>query len=135
MGGHGAGHDLDEQLEQALGPVMGPVVQALGDYICRRMQAGTLEDDGWIDQSQGRKILGRNKWCAAVRARLERDPEDPHARIVGDQYLLDSVGVREERDRVHGARPKVRKTAPPDSSEEESSPHVSRALRLLRGEK
>lgn len=91
------------------------------------------EGDEWIDQSRGRTILGRNKWCAAVRARLERDPEDPHARIVGGRYLLDTVGVCEERDRAHQARPKLRKAPAPTVDTE--SPHVSRALRLLRGER
>lgn len=122
---------LDELLEQQLGPALGPVVQALGDYICRRMQGTTNQGDGWVDQSHGCKILGRNKWIKAVRDRLERDPDDPHARIVGDQYLLDAVGVSEERDRAHKARPVLRKTEPaPDESV-----NVTRALRLLRGEK
>jgi hypothetical protein len=92
------------------------------------------EGDEWLDQSRGRAILGRNTWINAVRARLERNPQDPHARIVGDRYLLDTVGVCEERDRIHQARPKVRKTVPVATTEE-ASPHVSRALRLLRGEK
>lgn len=92
------------------------------------------EGDEWIDQSRGRTILGRNKWCAAVRDRLERNPEDPHARIVGGRYLLDTVGVCEERDRIHRARPRVRKAAA-EATPEDASPHVTRALRLLRSEK
>lgn len=90
------------------------------------------EGDEWVDQKRGSAILGRNTWIEAVRARLERDPQDPHARIVGKRYLLDTVGICEERDRIHRARPMVKKTAP---APEVESPHASRALRLLRGEK
>jgi hypothetical protein len=121
---------LDELLEQQLGPALGPVVQALGDYILRGMQAAN-QSEGWKDQKLGRAILGRNKWTQAVRDRLERDPHDPHARIVGDRYLLDAVGIAEEIDRAHKARPVLRKAQPVD----DESANVTRALRLLRGEK
>jgi hypothetical protein len=91
------------------------------------------EGDEWFDQKHGSSVLGRNKWINAVRARLDRDPNDPHARIVGDRYLLDTVGISEERDRVHRSRPQVRKAPAP--TVETESPHAARALRLLRGEK
>lgn len=123
---------VDERLEQELGPTLAPLVQTIGDYILRQLQTGAANEE-WTDQKRGRAILGRNKWIKAVRDRLERDPKDPHARIVGDRYLLDAVGISEERDRAHQARPVLRKTEPPESDTE--SPNVTRALRLLRGDK
>lgn len=92
------------------------------------------QGDEWQDQksSQCRSSLGRNRWCKAVRERLERDPGDPHAKHIGDRYLLDTVGLSEELERAsRRPAPTVAKVAPCPYPDE--SPRVTRVLRLLGG--
>lgn len=87
----------------------------------------------WHDQrsSHCKASLGRNRWCRAVRERLERDPDDAHARIIGDRYLLDTQGLSEEMDRANQRpAPTVVKVVPaPDPDE---SPRLARVQHLLR---
>jgi hypothetical protein len=98
---------VDEQLAQELGPTLGPVIQALGDYICRRMQMRAANDrGGWIDQHHSQ--LSPRRHCRAVRDRIEKFKENPEAsgaKKVGDRYLLTVEAMEQEM-----ARPRVAKT-------------------------
>ncbi len=91
------------------------------------------DSDEWVDQrSPKSRVLGRNRFCKAVRERLERNPQDPHARIIGDKdprYLLDAVGLAEEMERAN-VRPSVAKVSPPADPEAATA---ERVLRLLKG--
>lgn len=88
----------------------------------------------WYDQKspQARASLGRNRWCRAVRERLQRDPRDPHAKHIGDRWLLDTQGLSEELDRASNAPPpSIVKASPPPEPDE--SPRAARVRDLLRG--
>lgn len=107
------------------------LARELAPYLIAELRAAN-EGDEWIDQRSPRakRSLGRNRFCKAVQERLERDPNDPHARIIGDRYLLTPVGLAEEMARANRApAPSVAKAsaADPDAAGAE------RVLRLLRG--
>lgn len=90
--------------------------------------------DEWHDQrsSQCRASLGRNRWCKAVRERLQRSPEDAHARIIAGRYLLDTRGLSEELERAsERPAPAVAKVAAEPAPD--SSPRVARVISLLQG--
>jgi len=90
--------------------------------------------DEWHDQQspQCRASLGRNRWCKAVRERLQRDPDDAHARLIGKRYLLDTQGLSEELERAsRRPAPTVAKAEPAPPADE--SPRVQRVMRLLGG--
>lgn len=107
------------------------LAKELAPYLIAELRAAN-EGDEWADQRSPKckATLGRNRWCAAVRQRLEADPDDPHARLVGDRYLLDTVGLTEELTRI--GKPSVAKPpTPPDPD----GAGAARVLQLLQGGK
>lgn len=101
---------LDELLEEALGPALGPVVQALGDYICRRMQG--KEDGGeWV--SQHGSDLGPRVHCAKVTELIDAGRTDV-ARKRGKRRELRRDAYQEALSRK--ARPPV-KVAPQEDKD------------------
>jgi hypothetical protein len=92
--------------------------------------AGHPADD-WRDQ-RGSPLLGPRRHCAAVRRRLDADPHDPMAKIVGDRFLLTTDAIAEELERI-GRKPspvaKCSTVAPAESPEAEATERVKRRLR------
>ena len=120
--------ETDRKLEQQLGPTLGPLVQALGDYICRRMQQGANDD--WV--SQHGSLLGNRRHCAIVRRLAEQG--DPRAIIDGKRFLLHRDAVTEQLHRL-GVRPPLAKAAsddPPDEQDEEQDAYT-RVMAKVRG--
>lgn len=105
-------------------PLMREIVKELAGMLREELQAANQCDD-WIDQRM-RTPLGRNTHCRAVKERLEQNPDDPHARIIGDRYLLSTVGLSEELHR-RGKRP-LAKTASPDDPDMAGAERVRRLL-------
>jgi hypothetical protein len=95
--------------------------------------AGHPADD-WRDQ-RGSPVLGPRRHCAAVRRRLDADPRDPTAKIVGDRFLLTTDAIAEELERI-GRKPslvaKCSTVAPPESPEAEAIERVKRRLRSVK---
>lgn len=107
------------------------LAKELAPYLIAELRAAN-EGDEWIDQRSPKckATLGRNRWCRSVKERLERDPKDPHARKVGDRYLLDTVGLSEELTRI--GSPEVAK-AKPSTPIDPDQQGAERVLRLLKG--
>lgn len=101
--------------------------------LCREELSANQQGLEWYDQKspQCRGSLGRNRWCKAVRERLQRDPKDPHAKHIGDRWLLDTQGLSEELDRASSLPPPTVKKAPAEPVTDES-PRVAKVLSLLR---
>lgn len=99
--------------------------------LCREELSANTQGLEWYDQrsSQARASLGRNRWCKAVRERLQRNPQDPHAKHIGDRWLLDTQGLSEELDRASQAPPSIAKAEPPPEPDE--APAVARVRHLL----
>jgi hypothetical protein len=88
--------------------------------------------DGWRDQR--RSTLGPRRHCLAVRRRLEADPNDPSAKIVGDRFLLTAEALAEELDRLGLKSGPATAPAPrkPQSPEAEAKERVQRRLRQVK---
>ena len=97
----------DKTLEEQVGPVLGPLVQALGDYILRRMERGANDD--WVNQHGS--PLGPRRHCAIVRKLQEQGDERAVKR--GDMYLLRRDAFTEAMAE-RGKAPLVKKASPPD---------------------
>ncbi len=106
------------------------LAKELAPYLIAELRAAN-ESDEWADQRSPkcRATLGRNRWCTAVKRRLDLDENDPHARKVGDRFLLDAVGLSEELARV--GKPPVAKTKPP-SEEEQALARIAARLPALK---
>lgn len=107
------------------------LAKELAPYLLAELRAAN-ESDEWSDQRspKSRATLGRNRWCSAVKRRLENDPEDTHARIVGDRFLLDTVGLSEELARI--GKPPVKTKAPPQEEDQALARIAARLPTLTR---
>lgn len=109
------------------------LARELAPYLIAELRAANEAGEEWIDQRRGGELMGRNRFCQAVKDRLDRDPADPHARRIGKRYLLDSVGLAEEMERAN-QRPSVAKAeAPPQVSADPEAATAEHVLRLLQG--
>lgn len=102
--------------------------------VFREELAANADGAEWYDQksSQCRESLGRNRWCKAVRARLQRDPHDPHAKHIGDRFLLDTQGLSEELDRASRV-PMIAKAPAPRPPADPEMAGAARVKHLLGG--
>jgi hypothetical protein len=98
----------DKTLEEQVGPVLGPLVQALGDYILRRMERGA-NDPEWVSQ-HGSELTPRVH-CRRVRELVEAG-EHERARIRGKRKEL-------RRDAYEEA--KALRAKPPVKAEDKGS--------------
>lgn len=94
------------------------------------MAAFCHPSDDWRDQRQS-PVLGPRRHCAAVRRRLQINPSDPCAKILGERFLLTTDAIAEELERL-GRRPEAGETerglrkaprtpAPAEASEEDEA--------------
>lgn len=81
--------------------------------------------DSWRDQRDS--PLGARNHCRAVRRRLEANPQDPGARILGKRFLLKPDALDEELERL-GHKPEKR----PPRNAEKPSPEAEALTRVRR---
>ena len=106
----------------------------LRKVVREEMAAASHPSDDWRDQRRS-PILGPRRHCAAVRRRLDADPRDPRAKIVGDRFLLTTDAIAEELERI-GRKPatvaKCPAVAAAESPEQEAMERVKRRLRSVK---
>lgn len=126
----GSADVLRELFEGLFEPLLRKVVREELDARCH-------PSDDWRDQKRS-PVLGPRRHCQAVRRRLQEDPHDPSAKIVGDRFLLTTDAIAQELDRIGKSRPGPlgapvpAKPKAPDSPEAEALERVQRRLQRVK---
>jgi hypothetical protein len=118
------------------GPFEVMLENLLRKVVREEMAAANHPSDDWRDQRQNR-VLSPRQHCAAVRRRLEENPDDPWAKKIGkSRYLLTTDAIAEELERL-GRKPSTVVKCPPvqlppESPEAEAIERVKRRLRSVK---
>lgn len=128
----------DSATLEAIGQLLGGLFEPLLRKVVREeLDARCHPSDDWRDQKRS-PVLGPRRHCQAVRRRLQENPSDPSAKIVGDRFLLTTDAIAQELDRIGKGRPGPlgapvpAKPKTPDSPEAEALERVQRRLQRVK---